>query len=424
LFYKGIICSNYFSIFGEIKIRRAGYALWDGGYYYPLDEQLNLPVRKFSYVLQKWIEARAVENNFREALEQFNEMFDFTFIPNLPKRLAASASGHVDQFYKAQSPPSPESQGEHLEIGMDGKGVRILKSEREEKASKQPHFRARRSKGEKPGIKKEAIVTVDFTFDGKPRSAQEIVKTLLNEYNEEQRREYRRRNKQFSLNKHLRATLEGKVAAAEYLVQRVLKRDSHHQKRIIVLIDGDPALEKVLRSALKSHHLISRVDGFILDIIHACEYLWKAATALYGEKSEQRIIWVGEKLLAILNSKAGYVINSLKQLQLKRKLSKNKQNTLQTVITYFENHKHMMDYAGYLQKGYPISTGLVEGGCGSLVKDRMENSGMQWSIKGAQNILNLRAVKKNGDWSEFWDEFTNVEKQRLYQYESIQQNSA
>jgi hypothetical protein len=43
-----------------------------------------------------------------------------------------------------------------------------------------------------------------------------------------------------------------------------------------------------------------------------------------------------------------------------RKLSQSKRKLLQTVITYFENHKHMMDYAAYLEKGYPITTGLVE----------------------------------------------------------------
>ena len=390
--YKGVIHRQYFSIFGEIEIERASYSTGNGGYFYPLDKQLNLPEGKYSYLLRKWIESRAVESDFREALSHFNEIFDFTFLPALPQRLAREASIYVDRFYKDQAPPAPDSEGSYMGISMDGKGVRILKSERIDNSPKQQRFKARRSKGEKPGIKKEAVVTVDFTFELLSRNPEEIVKALLNEYSEQERREYARRNRQWSLNKHIRATLAGKEVAAEYLIQRILKRDPDAHKPIIILIDGDPALEKVLKNVLKAHQLFGRVDGIILDIIHVCEYLWKAATALYGENNKERIGWIRQKLLAILNSKVGYVITSLKQLQIKREFSKNKLLTLQTVITYFDNHKPMMDYAVYLEKGYPIATGLVEGSCGSLVKDRMEQSGMRWSLEGAQAILDLRAV--------------------------------
>ena len=83
----------------------------------------------------------------------------------------------------------------------------------------------------------------------------------------------------------------------------------------------------------------------------------------------------------------------------------------------------MMHYDIYLKKGYPtclcvarrqVSTGVVEGTCGSLVKDRMENSGMRWSITGAQAVLAQRAVVKNGDWGDFWDYYIDSQRERLY----------
>ena len=70
---------------------------------------------------------------------------------------------------------------------------------------------------------------------------------------------------------------------------------------------------------------------------------------------------------------------------------------LQKAITYFENHKYMMHYDRYLALGYPVTTGLIEGTCGSLVKDRANRSGSRWSSVGIQAVLNLRAVMKNGD---------------------------
>ena len=73
-----------------------------------------------------------------------------------------------------------------------------------------------------------------------------------------------------------------------------------------------------------------------------------------------------------------------------------------------------MDYATYLEKGYPIATGTVEGTCGSLVKDRMEQSGMRWSIAGAQAVLAQRAVVKNDDWNDFFEDYIDCERNRLY----------
>ena len=59
----------------------------------------------------------------------------------------------------------------------------------------------------------------------------------------------------------------------------------------------------------------------------------------------------------------------------------------------------------------------VEGTCGSLVRDRMEQSGMRWSIDGAQAVLVQRAVVKNGDWNDFWNFYIDSERDRLYPVE-------
>ena len=72
-----------------------------------------------------------------------------------------------------------------------------------------------------------------------------------------------------------------------------------------------------------------------------------------------------------------------------------------------------MDYKTYLEQGLPVSTALVESSCGHLVKDRMERSGMRWSLSGAQNMMDIRAVKKNGDWAKFMD-FTLEQNQQQY----------
>ena len=58
-------------------------------------------------------------------------------------------------------------------------------------------------------------------------------------------------------------------------------------------------------------------------------------------------------------------------------------------------------WAEYLRKGYPIATGVIEGACRHLVKDRMERSEMRWRLDGAQAMLNVRAVWQSSYWEAF-----------------------
>lgn len=424
LTFKGIVESPYFSIFGEVKIKRASYASDAEEYVYPLDAQLNLPEKKFSYLLQKWILARSAETDFREAVDWFNEIFDRNFFPSMPQRTCAAVAPTVTPFYEQITAPAVEKEGTHIALSVDGKGVRIRKSERQSQELTVSVPKARRGKGEKPGIKKQAVVTVDFTFHPQARNPEEIVKALLNEYTNTERKQaqserHLRRQQDVeepreALNKHVRAFLRGKDQAMGYLMERVYKRDPAGQKPIVVLIDGDPSLENALSRTLETNLLKDRVDAFILDLIHVSGYVWDVGTALHGEKGEARVVWVREKLLSILQGEVGRVIGGLKQTLTKTKLRSSQKKALEKAITYLENHRHMMDYASYLAKGYPIATGIVEGTCGSLVKDRMEQSGMRWSIRGAQSVLELRAVKQNNDWNQLWQFHILSEQNRLY----------
>jgi len=425
--YKGIKkeASPYLSIFGELRIYRASYAHPDGGRVYPIDGQLNLPENKYSYLLLKWLQASSADQDFRSAVERFNEIFDFSLFPEVPHRQGLSIGEYVEPFYEQVEAPPAETEGSHMALSADCKGVRILKREREE-AKEAAGAKPRRDKGEKPGIKKDAVVVTDFSFTPEARDSKEIVKGLLNQFTEKEKAEAKKdlqdRREEGILapreprNKHVFATLNGKKAAFEHLLDHLQKRDPEGQKPLIALVDGELALEDRLLEELEARHLKHRLDALILDIIHASEYLWDVGTTLYGEKTSKRIRWVEEKLYDLLNGKVGTLIGGLRQMLTKKQdqLTKTQKKALKKTITYFDNHKHMMHYDVYLKKGYPIATGVVEATCGSLVKNRMEQSGMRWSINGAQAVLNQRAVVKNGDWNDFFTYYIDSERQRRY----------
>ena len=95
-------------------------------------------------------------------------------------------------------------------------------------------------------------------------------------------------------------------------------------------------------------------------------------------------------------------------------LSKKRLESLEKVIRYFTTNIDHMQYDEYLKAGYPIGSGVVEGACRHLVKDRMERSGMRWEIEGATAVLKLRATYINQHWDQLIEHRINTEQKLLY----------
>ncbi len=144
------------------------------------------------------------------------------------------------------------------------------------------------------------------------------------------------------------------------------------------------------------------------------EYLWDAANALLGETHPDRTAWVKKHLLRILSGQTETVIQTLEDLVQDPCSSPAQQKALNTTIGYYRRNLPYMRYDRYLARGWPIGTGVVEGACGHLVKDRMEHSGMRWTLSGAQAILDLRAVRVNDDWDMYHTFRRECQHQRLY----------
>lgn len=96
------------------------------------------------------------------------------------------------------------------------------------------------------------------------------------------------------------------------------------------------------------------------------------------------------------------------------KLTKANEKQIRKVIKYFENHTHMMEYDKYLEAGMPISTGVVESACGYFIQQRFDCNGMRWTKEGVQNLINLRAIKLNSNWADFFETHIRNENYKLY----------
>ena len=128
----------------------------------------------------------------------------------------------------------------------------------------------------------------------------------------------------------------------------------------------------------------------ILDLYHVLDRLWDAAHCFHSEGSDEGKQFVEERLKKVLEGNVGYVIGGLRQMATKRRVRGGKKKEISDITGYFGKNRSRMRYEEYLKAGFPIGTGVVEGACRNLVKDRMERSGMHFSI------IVLR--KKQGDY--------------------------
>jgi hypothetical protein len=387
---------DYFSLFGKFAVARTCYRMPGEPGIFPLDAQVNLPERCYSYFLQEWMTLFEVEHPFQESAGMFAQLFDLDLAESVLMAVAQEAPEDYEGFYAQRPVPPEDTEGALLVVSFDGKGVPMIKAE----AVK---LKAKLGTGEKRQKKKEALVGVCYTVDAKPRTPEALAELLVDPEAARARRQRdavgdeapraQQVRRLASLVRTKQAVMEGIKADAE-------RRDPQHRKPLVVLLDGALGLWRLAPQLFRAWRRVTCV----LDIMHVVGYLWSAANALFGEASKAGKRWVQQKLTAILRGRVGYVIGGLRQLLTKRQLRTSVRETLAKVITFFHNHRRWMHYDVYLAAGLPVGTGVVESACGSVVKHRMEGEGKRWSLQGAEAMLALRSLKKShdNDLRDYW----------------------
>ena len=166
----------------------------------------------------------------------------------------------------------------------------------------------------------------------------------------------------------------GKVALFLWLADEVIRRNPQGSKPVIFLSDGKRALHDRQSEYLPENTVC------ILDLFHVMERLWKVAWCFFNERTQKHKAhqWVEERLKRLLEGKVDAVIRGMRYQATQRGLKGQERKTVRGAAEYFERNRDQMKYDEYLAAGYPIGSGVVEGACRHLVKDRMERTGMRW----------------------------------------------
>ena len=403
---------RYVSVFGELKISRTVYGTRETQKHevIPLDARLGLPDSEFSYLLAEWDQSFCVQGSYEQSRRTVERILGIGQSVLSLEDMNQSMSRNVQAFRDSRPMPVAQDEGSILVLTADGKGVPM----RRDPEKDAPAIHVRRKKGQKANKKRQACVGAVYTIEPFVRTAKDVVNEVM--------RDRRRKDRPPPQNKKMRAELtriiddaevNGKDLIFSWFAKEIKARDGNNGKAVVCVMDGDRALWKMLK-----HHVSGDVVC-ILDLFHVMERLWNAAHCFYLEGGEEAKAFVSDRLERILEGQVGRVIGGLRQMGTKRKLSKARMKQLSEAVGYLYRNRRFMHYDEYLANGYPIGSGVVEGACRHLVKDRMELTGMRWRTVGAQAMLDLRSVFLNGDWDAFQQHRIEKDHRKLYPYKKI-----
>jgi hypothetical protein len=401
---------TYRSIFGPFTLSRYVYGTREGQRidFVPLDARLELPESELSYVLQDWAGTLCVEHAFARTAATLDTILGLSLSVDTLERMSRKMAESVEGFRTSLAKPPAKEEGEILVATADGKGVPMRRP-----ADQRP-VGARRKKGEKANKKQMATLGCVYTVDPKRRTPEDVVAALFREGDGRPRGESpeptARHKRTWSSLTYVEGDrhVDAETEVFTWMAGEVNARRRHDQP-VVSLMDGQRSLWTSCDAHLPRSN---RVE--ILDLLHAMEYLWKAAYLFHAEGSEDASAFVRDRVLRVLRGEVGYVIGGLRQMATKRGLSAQKRTKLTTICNYLHRNRQRMRYDEYLASGYPIASGVIEGACRHVVKDRMERSGMRWTIDGAQAMLDLRSTSVNEQWPAFQVHRINTETQRLY----------
>ncbi len=418
---------DYLSIFGPFEIERYVYGTRDDQKidYVPLDARLQLPKQKFSYLLQNWDQSLSTEMPFKKVNETLIQILGLSVPVSGLQRTNQNMNQYSKNYWDNQAEIIPPEETQIIVGSADCKGVVIRKSVDEkqedllnEGTQSKPASIESSSSKKKNGKKKMAVLGAVYTIDPNYRTPEEVLASLFRS-SDDASPHANNKPRPKPITKHVRASMQRDAADTlqpareeifDWLEQEYNERNPNGSNKNILLMDGETKLWEMGDKLCLNGQCIE-----ILDIIHACSYIWVCIQALYPKNSiSENIPLVKEQVARLLNGRADMVIRSFRWKATHKKLTGDPLKDITTAWKYLEKNINRMKYNEYLKSGYPIASGVIEGACRNVVVDRMECSGMRWVMTGAKSMLNIRCIKLNGDWERFINFYIAEEQKNLH----------
>ena len=400
------------TIFGVVETERVSYGNRGVDSLFPKDSKMNLPAISYSHELKKRAVNEVVKCSYDNAVESVLETTGQLIPKQQVENITVQVAQDFDEFYQQNSSEENIIKAKKcslLILTADGKGVVMHKDDLRPATKKKAEndrknkLKKRLSPGEKKNSKRMATVASVYNIETFVRKPEDFKKELSSIKVVDETPKPR------PLAKRVWASVEKEPEEIiEEMFEEGLTRDPHKNKIWVALVDGNKHQIDLIQSIAKKRKIIITI---VCDIIHVIEYLWKAVWVFFEKGDQKAEVWVSERFISILEGKASLVAAGIRRSATNQKLEKLERAPVDKCATYLLNKAPHLKYHEYLKNGFPIATGVIEGACRHLVKDRMEITGARWRLKSAEAVLKLRSLKSSGDFSEYWGFH---EKQELY----------
>ncbi len=402
------------TLFGNVGVQRLSLVKRGAaGGLRPLDARLNLPRGKYSAGVARCLAYAVAESSYDTAVADLRRTTGATIAKRQAEELVAGLTADFEAFYLDQ--PREEVDQEHLLVlSFDGCGVVMRPDGLRPGPRKQAKQERRRSTAESAGAvgarqhgvrknrKRMAEVAAVYDLKAVPRTPDDIVREL--------RRSGPHKPRPRAKNKRVWASLERSMSDVldEAFVEAGL-RDSTSSRRWVVIVDGNKGQIDWSRALARNHGVEVTI---VIDFIHVLGYLWKAGKALVGSDRDAIEDWVAQRTHRILNGKCSGVAGGMRRSATWKGLDAHARKAVDDCARYLLNHKQYLRYDEYLRDGLPIASGVIEGACRSLVRDRMDITGARWGLPGGEAVLRLRSLRASGDLSAYLGFHSRLELQR------------
>jgi hypothetical protein len=385
------------TLFGEVVVTRVGYSTKTAGVsaLYPADGILNLSTDQYSDGLRQRVAQEASKVSFTETVTTIAETTGAKVGKRQCEEITVKVARDFNAFYAQRTQAHPEPTTDLLVLTTDGKGI-VMHQEDLRSATAKAAFRAqqtskvRLSPGQKRQRKRMATVASVYSTPRFVRKPEQIIGADIE-----------KPERPAISNKRVWASVrDDSKEVIHSAFEEATRRDPQHQREWVVLVDGSLQQLEAMKATAKKNKVSLTI---VLDFIHVLEYLWKAAHCFFTPGDKAAEPWVMQRALRLLQGKVSDVAAGMRRSATLQKLSKSARENVDKCADYLLKYRQHLQYDQFLSKGFPIASGVIEGACRHLIKDRMDITGARWRLDRAEAVLQIRALRSSGDFEQYWD---------------------
>jgi hypothetical protein len=406
--------------FGQVTVSRIAYRSPGRPNVCPLDAGLNLPEEKHSHGLRRLAAIESARGSMEAAGAAITRATGVRIGKRQVEELARRCAAHAEAFYLQRViEPAPDSWP--LILTFDGKGIVMLPdalrpATAKAAASAQNKLATRLSPGEKNGRKRMAELACVYDAAPVPRTPEDVISTPAQKRRKKAQaaklKGKRKPREPQARGKWLTASVTDDIPAViAAAFDEAERRDPGHRREWAVLIDGNNAQIEAVAAEAASRGVTVTI---VIDFIHVLEYAWRAAWSFFEKGEPAAEEWVADQARKILCGKAGQVAAGIRRRATTYGYSPAERAGADECARYLDNKKDYLGYPAALANGWPIATGIIEGACRHIVKDRMDVTGARWGLEGAEAVLKLRALIATGDFEDYWRYHLRREHERIH----------